>query len=66
MLTEFLEATGTHCNFYLHYAMQVTKKFNVDSKKVKIVDPAITDIRDLILSSDLLITDKSSLAFDFA
>jgi len=67
MLTEFLETTGTQCNFYLHYAMQsYSKKFKVDSKQVKIIDPKSTDIRDLILYSDLLITDRSSLAFDFA
>ena len=38
----------------------------MENKQVKIIDPKSTDIRDLILYSDLLITDRSSLAFDFA
>ena len=67
MLTEFLKTNETECNFYLHYAMQgYSENFKVDNKHVKIIDPTSTDIRDLILCSDLFITDRSSLAFDFA
>jgi CDP-glycerol glycerophosphotransferase (TagB/SpsB family) len=66
-LDKFLSSSNVSCSLYLHYAMQKFEKyFKTRSPCIDVIDSSNVDIRDLILQSDVLITDRSSLAFDFA
>lgn len=53
---------------YLHDVFQESYRSTIKSKSERIViaDPLEWDVQELIKSSDLMITDYSSVAFDFA
>lgn len=66
-LREYLEATGTQLIFYVHYGMQkFTDSFQVSSDMVKLATFDEYDVQTLLKESSVLITDYSSVCFDFA
>ena len=66
-LEKYLEENDTELIFYPHYEMQrYLKYFKTDSKKIIIADSKKYDVQQLLKESKLLITDYSSVAFDFA
>lgn len=67
-LQEFLEKNGLNLIFYLHHNMQkYADKFKSNCQKIKIVyREEDYDIQELLKTSALLITDYSSVHFDFA
>lgn len=66
-LNEILEYNNTKLIFYLHYEMQkYIDLFKIGSKNIIIADQYNYDVQDLLKESKLLITDYSSVAFDFA
>lgn len=66
-LEKYLEENDTELIFYPHYEMQrYLKYFETDSKKIIIADSKKYDVQQLLKESKLLITDYSSVAFDFA
>jgi len=53
--------------FYLHYEFQkYSHLFHSDSSKIKIATMSDYDVQELLINSCLLITDYSSVSFDFA
>ena len=53
--------------FYLHYEMQpYSKLFKTNNSNIKIADFKNYDVQDLLINSSVLITDYSSVFFDFA
>lgn len=66
-LIEFLENNNYNLIFYLHdYAQCFSKYFSSSSKKICIASKAEYDIQSLLKQSALLITDYSSVSYDFA
>lgn len=67
-LAEFLEQNDLRLIFYLHNDMRkYVGAFHTDCKRIEIVDrDEQYDIQELLKSSALLITDYSSVHFDFA
>ncbi|CAH8773274.1 bifunctional glycosyltransferase/CDP-glycerol:glycerophosphate glycerophosphotransferase [Paenibacillus dendritiformis] len=66
-LTEWLEKHEFLLFFYLHYEMQeYGDYFSSSSKNIIIADKNSHDVQQLLLESKLLITDYSSVFFDFA
>lgn len=66
-LIEFLEKNNYIFYLYLHDNFQIYNTlFKVSSKKIIIADKSKYDIQQLLKESTYLITDYSSVAFDFA
>ena len=68
MLHEFLDKNDLKLIFYLHHNMQkYVNSFSSDSPNIEIVYKEETyDIQELLKSSAIMITDYSSVHFDFA
>lgn len=66
-LNLYLSKNGITMYFFPHRNMQkFINNFKFVSENVKIVTSEEVDIQDLIIESSLMITDYSSVAFDFA
>ena len=66
-LNEKLEREGVQLLFYLHYSLQnFSDCFTGYRKNITIADFDHYDVQTLLKESKLLITDYSSIAFDFA
>lgn len=66
-LYSLLEQHGYELVFYLHQEMQrFTSLFTSGHPRVKIADLAHNDVQQLLMESKLLITDFSSVFFDFS
>ncbi len=66
-LINFIENNNLEINLYLHDNMVKYKsKFSTTSDNIKIVDKTEQDIQNLLKESKYLVTDYSSIAFDFA
>lgn len=66
-LKEFAEKNDLDVIFYPHRNMQqYLDKFSVNSEKIKIASWKEYDIQQLLKESAIMITDFSSVAFDFA
>lgn len=66
-LAEVLEKYDLELYFYPHRNMQkYISLFNTDCERVRIADSKNHSIRELLMSSTVMITDYSSVAFDFA
>lgn len=66
-LISLLEKNNTKLVFYPHYEMQPYKDiFNISSDKIIMADKGEYDVQSLLKESKLMITDFSSVAFDFA
>lgn len=68
-LESFLAANSITMLFYLHYTIQpYTELFrrNVKNQQVVVCGREDYDVQDLLKSSGILVTDYSSVAFDFA
>lgn len=64
---DFIEKNKIEAYFYPHYRIQKRlASFNSKSKNVKICAFKDYDVQDLLMESNLLITDYSSVQFDFA
>lgn len=64
---QMLNNTGMNLIFYPHYEMQkYVDCFQSNSKNIVIADFAHFDVQQLLMESKLLITDFSSVFFDFA
>lgn len=64
---QMLSNTGMNLVFYPHYEMQkYVDCFKSNSKNIVIADFAHFDVQQLLMESKLLITDFSSVFFDFA
>ena len=62
-----LEETDTKLYFYVHYEMQkYIKHFKTDSQQIVLAKFEDYDVQTLLKESKLLITDFSSVYFDFA
>ena len=66
-LLELLESLDYELIFYLHHEMQRYRHcFFTKSKNIKIAIDKDYDVQELLKESEFLITDYSSIAFDFA
>lgn len=66
-LNKILSENNTILNFYPHPEMQrFVNLFNCRSKNIKIIKRENYNLQDLLKESKILITDYSSIAFDFA
>lgn len=66
-LIELLEQNDFNLVFYPHFEVQqYLKYFNSPSNRILIADSGSYDIQTLLIESKLLITDYSSVYFDFA
>ncbi|MGL5149581.1 MAG: CDP-glycerol glycerophosphotransferase family protein [Clostridium sp.] len=66
-LIDFLKSKGYRIKFFMHYQMQkiIEDKDITIPKEIEFILQGEIDIQDIIRSSDILITDYSSVAFDF-
>lgn len=63
----YLQKKNIFLNFYPHVEMhKFIHLFSTKSERVRILDTKSADVQELLLSSALLITDNSSVFFDFA
>lgn len=66
-LEKILSNSGYRLIFYPHYELQkYLKYFKVNSSEVVIADKEKYDVQELLMDAKLLITDYSSIFFDFA
>jgi CDP-glycerol glycerophosphotransferase (TagB/SpsB family) len=66
-MLEFLEQNDLHMIFYLHgYAQGYAKYFKSSSDRVKVAYKEEYFVQDLLKQAAFLITDYSSVIFDFA
>ena len=66
-LVELIEVLDYEFIFYLHHEMQPYRHcFFTNSKNIKIAIDKDYDVQELLKESEILITDYSSIAFDFA
>lgn len=66
-LTEILEQYDCTLIFYPHSDMQpYVQYFETDHARIKIADAKQYNVQDLLKESSIMITDYSSVAFDFA
>ena len=66
-IDQMMDKTGMNLVFYPHYEMQkYVDCFKSNSKNIVIADFAHFDVQQLLMESKLLITDFSSVFFDFA
>ena len=66
-LAEYLEKNDLSVIFYPHYEVQkYLRLFHPESKRIILADSANYDVQTLLKESCLLVTDYSSVYFDFA
>lgn len=66
-INEVLEKNNLNLIFFPHKEMQqLARNFRSKNKRVKIGKPGEYDVQDLLKRSSLLVTDYSSVLFDFA
>lgn len=66
-LIKALEKNGYTLVFYLHYVLQpYSHLFKSSSSRVKILKKENSDVQQLLMESAVLLTDYSSVFFDFA
>ncbi|MBQ7500087.1 MAG: CDP-glycerol glycerophosphotransferase family protein [Clostridia bacterium] len=66
-LSELLDEFDYELIFYPHYEIQrFIDCFATDIKRVRIADFKNSDVQDLLINTDVLITDYSSVFFDYA
>lgn len=66
-LAELLAQYGCELIFYPHYEVQrFLDCFRTDCPNIKIVGFGAGDVQDLLINTDILITDYSSVFFDYA
>ena len=66
-LSALLEEKDYELVFYPHYEVQrFLDSFDSDNSRVKIADFKNNDVQELLINSDILVTDYSSVFFDFA
>lgn len=66
-LNQILSANNITIKFVLHVEMlKYSQDFKTNSKFIKVLAPGDVDIQELIKTSKMLITDYSSITFDFA
>lgn len=66
-LNTILEENNATIKFILHVEMvKFSQYFTAISDRIQILSPEDVDIQELIRTSKMLITDYSSIAFDFA
>ena len=67
-INRFLSSTGTELVYFLHPAIRDKKKYFVDfaNDNVQVLNNEDFDMQRLICSASILITDFSSVYFDFA
>ena len=66
-LTEILEKNDLNLIFYPHYEIQpYIDAFNIKNNRIKIASIKDYDVQTLLNQSNLLVTDYSSVMFDFA
>lgn len=66
-LSRFLKENDYELIFYPHFEVhRFLDCFNTDDERIHIVDFKNNDIQDLLINSDILITDYSSVFFDYA
>lgn len=64
---QYLEENNMKAIFYLHYEMQGYRElFSTSCSNIIIADNNAYDVQELLKESKILITDYSSVAFDFA
>lgn len=67
VLAEALERYDFKVVFYLHYVLQpYTKLFHTENPRIEVKTLGECDVQDLLMESAMLITDYSSVFFDFA
>ena len=65
-IISLLEEEDLELIFYPHYEFQrFLKLFNTNSKRIKLASINEYDVQELLINSNLLITDYSSVFFDF-
>ena len=65
-LAELLDEYDYELVFYPHYeAQRFIDCFGTDNPRVKIADFQHNDVQDLLINSDILLTDYSSVYFDY-
>src|SRR5699024_704733 len=66
-LLTFLDQNNLYLNFYPHYRMQpyIDEFKKLQSKHVNIIELGEKNVQDLLIESKLMITDYSSVSFDF-
>ena len=65
-LHKLLNDNNITLNFYVHYRMQpYLKNFSTNHDKIKIISFGEINVQDLLKSNRLMITDYSSVSFDF-
>ncbi|MCZ2258659.1 CDP-glycerol glycerophosphotransferase family protein [Sporosarcina sp. G11-34] len=65
-LAALIDEYNLDFEFYPHYEIQpYLDSFQLNNEKIKVLNKEVTDIQDLLISADLLITDYSSVFFDF-
>ena len=66
-LIDLLEKNGYEIIFYPHYRFQERLKlFETSSDRIKLASFSKYDVQELLIDCDLLVTDYSSVFFDFA
>ena len=66
-MTEILEKNDLNLIFYPHYEIQpYIDAFNIKNNRIKIASIKDYDVQTLLNQSNLLVTDYSSVMFDFA
>lgn len=66
-LNELLEKYNIKLDFYVHYRMQsfVHQFYGLASDHINIIEFGQADVQELLIRNELLITDYSSVSFDF-
>lgn len=66
-LIKYIEKENLVIKFFPHHQMQkFIKNFKTPSKNIQILSEGINDVQELLKESAILITDYSSVVFDFA
>ncbi|MEK5066201.1 CDP-glycerol glycerophosphotransferase family protein [Cytobacillus sp. FSL R5-0596] len=66
-LKTLLETHDLKLNFYPHYRMQdyIVQNVDIDNERIRLVKLGEKNVQDLIKENSLMITDFSSVSFDF-
>ncbi|TCI46131.1 hypothetical protein EVJ27_06480 [Exiguobacterium sp. SH3S2] len=67
-LSKFLEETDSELWFYPHYRMQPFLNYFMadETSRIKVVELGSKSVQELLMSTHLLITDYSSVSFDYS
>lgn len=67
MLHKLLEKYDVNINFYPHYRMQpfINEFKKLKTNRVKVIELGERNVQDLLIENQLMITDYSSVSFDF-